>query len=60
MNQRPLLDRLVDIEHVLKLDKLPLFAQDIREAIDEIVRLRELLKSVDVQVPERGLLSNLG
>ncbi|HXE05218.1 MAG TPA: hypothetical protein VN579_04465 [Bryobacteraceae bacterium] len=37
---RPLLDRLHDIEHALKLDKQPLHAATIREAIEELQRLQ--------------------
>lgn len=38
---RPLLDRLHDIEHSLKLDHQPLHAKTIREAIEEIQRRNE-------------------
>ena len=38
---RPLLDRLHDIEHSLKLDNQPLHAKTIREAIEEIQRRPE-------------------
>lgn len=47
---RPLLDRLHDVEHALKLDKLPLFSQDLREAIERIQHLERLLVSVDVDL----------
>lgn len=47
---RPLLDRLCDIEHALRLDKQPLHAVTIREAIEELMRREELMKSVDVNI----------
>lgn len=47
---RPLLDRLFDIEHALKLDKQPLHAETIREAIEELQRREELMRTVDVNI----------
>lgn len=47
---RPLLDRLFDIEHALKLDNQPLHAETILEAIEELQRREELMKSVDVNI----------
>lgn len=37
--KRPLLHRLVDLEHVLKLENYPIFALDVREAIETLERL---------------------
>ena len=49
--KRPLLHRLVDIEHALKLDNQPIRALDVRHAIERIEHLEKLTESVDVQVP---------
>lgn len=49
---RPLLDKLHDIEHCLILDKQPLHAQTIREAINELQRLAASPPSADI-VPFR-------
>lgn len=48
--KRPLLHRLVDIEHALKLDNQPIHALDVRQAIERIEALERLIESVDVQV----------
>jgi len=48
---RPLLDRLFDIEHALKLDKQPFHAETIREAIEELQRREDLMRAVDVKIP---------
>lgn len=45
---RPLLDKLHDIEHALLLDKQPLHAQTIREAINELQRLEAAPPSADI------------
>lgn len=47
---RPLLDRLYDLEAALRLDRWRHFEKDVREAIEEIERLRKLLESVDVVI----------
>ena len=55
---RPLLDRLHDLEHALKLDGWTHFAVDIREAIEELQRREELMQTVDIQLDARR--SDLG
>lgn len=50
MAERPLIDRLHDLEHVLLVDKLLLFAKDVVEARERIQHLERLLASVDVDL----------
>lgn len=50
---RPLLDRLFDIEHSLKLDNQPLHAKTIREAIEELMRLRPSAQIIPLHPPPR-------
>lgn len=52
--KRPLLHRLVDIEHALKIDGQPIHALDIRQAIERIEALEKLTESVDVKVQGAG------
>lgn len=50
--KRPLLDQLYDLEHHFKLDGMTALSADVREAIDELTRLRALTEAVDVKVGE--------
>lgn len=57
MTDRPLLDRLHDIEHALKLDKQPLHAATIREAIEELQRRERIMEAIGVNIlPSRDRL----